>query len=259
MSLLLKDEFRLPNELSTRIQWQKTNTKKNKARTKSWNNTNSDTNRKYQKAPGRESILCLKYNTCREGIIPKASYGRVWRYQKGNQNPYIEEEQTTQWPKEKVQKDKQRSTKHTYKTKDRVTRTPLKIGGELRCSGKVNSSCSTSDTRRVNLVTNPKSRMRKGPGIVYDKCNISVVICDTDIPYQQRLTMEYWNIWNYNLKLCIKLPCGFFLWELLVLPPTTLTEITEILLKVALITKPLNLHVGLTIHDDDHRISAAMN
>jgi hypothetical protein len=36
---------------------------------------------------------------------------RVWRYQRGNQNPYIEE-QTTQWPKEKVQKDKQWSTKH---------------------------------------------------------------------------------------------------------------------------------------------------
>ena len=32
-----------------------------------------------------------------------------------NQNPYIEEEQTTQWPKENVQKDKQRSTKHTQK------------------------------------------------------------------------------------------------------------------------------------------------
>jgi len=30
--------------------------------------------------------------------------------------------------KEKVQKDKQRSTKHTYITKDRVTRTPLKPG-----------------------------------------------------------------------------------------------------------------------------------
>jgi hypothetical protein len=54
---------------------------------------------------------------------------RVWRYQRGNQNPYIEEEQTTQWPKEKVQKDKQRSIKHTYKTKDRVTRTPLKNWG----------------------------------------------------------------------------------------------------------------------------------
>jgi hypothetical protein len=37
---------------------------------------------------------------------------------------HIEEEQTTQWPKEKVQKDKQRSTKHTYKTLDRVKRTP---------------------------------------------------------------------------------------------------------------------------------------
>jgi len=23
---------------------------------------------------------------------------RVWRYQRGNQNPYIEEEQTRQWP-----------------------------------------------------------------------------------------------------------------------------------------------------------------
>ena len=51
---------------------------------------------------------------------------RVWRYQSGNQNPYIEEGQTTQWPKEKLQKDKQRSTKHTYTTKGRVTRTPLK-------------------------------------------------------------------------------------------------------------------------------------
>jgi hypothetical protein len=48
--------------------------------------------------------------------------------------------------KKKVQKDKQRSTKHIYKTKDRLTRTPLKTGGELRCSGKVSSSCSTNQT-----------------------------------------------------------------------------------------------------------------
>ena len=77
------------------------------------------------------------------------------RYQRGNQKPYIEEEQTTQWPKEKVQKDKQRSTKHTYKNKDQVTRTPLKTGDELRCSRRVSSSCFTSGTRRVNLVANP--------------------------------------------------------------------------------------------------------
>jgi hypothetical protein len=87
-------------------------------------------------------------------ITVEYSLRRVWRYQRGNHNPYIEEEQTTQWPKEKVQKDKQRFTKHTYKTKDRVTRTPLS-GGEFRCSGRVISSCSTSGTRRVNLVANP--------------------------------------------------------------------------------------------------------
>ena len=37
-------------------------------------------------------------------------------------NPYIEEEQAAQWPREKVQKDKKHSTKHTHKTKVRVTR-----------------------------------------------------------------------------------------------------------------------------------------
>jgi len=62
---------------------------------------------------------------------------RVWRYQSCYQNPYIEEELITQWPKENVQSDKQRSTKHTYKNKDRVTRTPLKTEGELGCFGRV--------------------------------------------------------------------------------------------------------------------------
>jgi hypothetical protein len=40
--------------------------------------------------------------------------------QRGNQNPHIKE-QTTQWQKEKAQKDKQQSTKYTHKIKDRVT------------------------------------------------------------------------------------------------------------------------------------------
>jgi len=42
-------------------------------------------------------------------------------------------------------------SKHTHKTKDRVTRTPLITGGELMCSGRVSSSCFTSGTRRVSL------------------------------------------------------------------------------------------------------------
>ena len=69
----------------------------------------------------------------------------------GNQNTYIEKVQKPQWPNEKVQKDKQRSTKHTYKTKHRATQTPLKTWGELRCSGRVGSSCSTSGTHRVKM------------------------------------------------------------------------------------------------------------
>jgi hypothetical protein len=51
------------------------------------------------------------------------------------------------------------------------------------CSGKVRNSCSTSVTRRVNLAHKPgdKSWTRKGPESAYDKWNISVFICDTDI------------------------------------------------------------------------------
>jgi hypothetical protein len=49
----------------------------------------------------------------------------------------IDDGHTAQWPKEKGQKDKQRSTIDTHKTKDRATRTPLKTGGELRCSGGI--------------------------------------------------------------------------------------------------------------------------
>jgi hypothetical protein len=62
----------------------------------------------------------------------------------------------------KVQKDKQRSTKHTYKTKDRVSRTPLRTGGELGCFRRVISSCSTSGSRRVNLATNPVISRERG-------------------------------------------------------------------------------------------------
>jgi hypothetical protein len=39
----------------------------------------------------------------------------------------------------------------THKTKDRLTRTPLKTGGEQMCSSRIRSSCSISDTRRVTV------------------------------------------------------------------------------------------------------------
>jgi hypothetical protein len=37
---------------------------------------------------------------------------------------------------------------------EQITRTPLKTGSELRCSGRVSSHWSTIDIRRVNIVTN---------------------------------------------------------------------------------------------------------
>jgi hypothetical protein len=43
----------------------------------------------------------------------------------------------------------------TKKTNDRVTRTLLITWDESRCYGMVSSSCSSNDTRRVTIATNP--------------------------------------------------------------------------------------------------------
>jgi len=59
------------------------------------------------------------------------------------------EEQTIQWPTDKGQKDNQHLPNTTDKTKDRAIRTPLKTGGELKCSGSVGSFCSTSGIFQV--------------------------------------------------------------------------------------------------------------
>ena len=53
--------------------------------------------------------------------------------------------------KRKSTKDKQRSTKHTYKTKDRVTRTPLIPG----VNSGVPEGLEVPAPHRVNLVKNP--------------------------------------------------------------------------------------------------------
>ena len=85
---------------------------------------------------------------------------RVWRYQRGNRYRISKKAK-----RKKVQKEKnvlQNIHFFTYKTKDRVTRNPLKTGGELRCSERVSSSCSTIATRRVNLVTNPVISHERG-------------------------------------------------------------------------------------------------
>jgi hypothetical protein len=102
--------------------------------------------------------------------------GIAWRYQKGNQNPYIEEEQTTQWPTEKVQKNKQRSTTYTYKTKDRVTRTPLKPGvksGAPECNRvKPHRWCNSQRAR----IEGGRSWIRDLFGPNQRQCNLSILL-----------------------------------------------------------------------------------
>ena len=65
---------------------------------------------------------------------------RVIRFRKSKKNRQLNGQ------KEKVQ-DKQRSAKHTHKTKDLFTRAPLITEGELKCCGRINSSCSNK--RRI--------------------------------------------------------------------------------------------------------------
>jgi hypothetical protein len=60
----------------------------------------------------------------------------------------------------------------TQKTKDWATRMPLKTGGILGWHPACYSRYKPDD----------KSWMLKGRNCDYDKQNISVVICDTDIP-----------------------------------------------------------------------------
>ena len=105
----------------------------------------------------RSNVAGVNFNDILHQPNVSMSTKKSLKYQRGNKNPYIEEEQKTQGSKDKVQQKKPRSTKHTYKSKALVTWTPLKTEGEFWCSGRVSSSCSTSDTRRVNLVTNPRA------------------------------------------------------------------------------------------------------
>ena len=79
---------------------------------------------------------------------------RVRRYQRGNQNPYIEEEQTTQWPREEEQttqwpreeeqttqwpREEEQTTQwpkaKVQKVKQRSKNTHIKL--KIECSGRV--------------------------------------------------------------------------------------------------------------------------
>ena len=70
----------------------------------------------YEQSDWSEKVIARIYH------IIRYLWKRVWRYPRGNQNPYIYEEQTTQWPKEKGQKDKHRSIKHYTENYTNITK-----------------------------------------------------------------------------------------------------------------------------------------
>jgi hypothetical protein len=69
------------------------------------------------------------------------------RYQKGIRSRHSKKD----WQNNEQNKHDNRTNNYLQKTKDWPTRPPLKTGGELMCSGRVGSSCYTSNTRRVNV------------------------------------------------------------------------------------------------------------
>ena len=68
------------------------------------------------------SIICVVILTSSRLTCWKVTCKKSLKIPKGQSESIFRRKETPQWPKEKGQKDKQ----YTYKTKDRVTRTPLK-------------------------------------------------------------------------------------------------------------------------------------
>ena len=120
----------------------------------------------------------------------------VWRCQRGNANP---NQRTHRQHNGQIRKGQTmiHKTLHIKPKIDRVRRTPLKAGCKLRCSGRLISSCSTSGTRRVTLVTtrwwamNEERTGKSLPQVEYiqsqlwHRCSVTVnqnnISCDTDV------------------------------------------------------------------------------
>jgi hypothetical protein len=110
----------------------------------------------------RLNMLCIMFKM-RAFFITKILPGHVWEeFEETKGLIRIRNWRRTDNTMAKRKRTKEQTTNYktqsiTHKVKYRVIRTPLITGGELRCSGRVNSFWSTSRTHRVNLhvVTKP--------------------------------------------------------------------------------------------------------
>ena len=92
----------------------------------------------------------------------------------------------------------------TQKTKDWATRTALNIRGELGCSGRVGSSCSTSITRHVPLVIHQVIREEGGKDPIVITTNGKHPWIDhLDLLYSSNSpTQQSASLYSYYLYLC---------------------------------------------------------
>ena len=76
--------------------------------------------------------ICPRISSSKKKIAMKTSSKKSLKIPKGKSESVYRRRTDNTMPKRKGTKDKQRFTKHKYKTKDRVTRTPLKSGVKTR-------------------------------------------------------------------------------------------------------------------------------
>ena len=135
---------------------------------------NGGTKKKKKKSEMSSGLIKLKWSISLEACLILTHSKNSLKIPKRYQNPQIEEQENIM-AKRRGQNDKQRSTKYTHKTKDRVTRTPLKTGDELRCSGRVRSSCSTSEVSILLGLQSMSLFVHVLPVIVTDPFHVCLV------------------------------------------------------------------------------------
>jgi hypothetical protein len=110
------------------------------------------------------------------------SIRKVWRYQRSKS-------------KDTQYKRKNDLQNNTQKTKDRSTRTPLIIEDELRCSGRISSSCSTCGTRHVTQ----QYWNKIGNWYIYTPHSTAAGCC---------IHMDSWQLKTWNRLFSPRLPVG---------------------------------------------------
>ena len=85
-------------------------------------------------SPFRQSVCCFSHDIKQQSIIQLDILVLTEEFEDTKGVIRSRKLQKNRQHNNQKKNDKQRSTKHTHKTKDQQARTPLKTGGQLNCS-----------------------------------------------------------------------------------------------------------------------------